>query len=65
MEQKKPLLTLDKCIDKGNVDCENIIKMFDDDNKLIELKKLHKYGTEKIKYEDAIKNIDLAMLFSA
>ena len=31
--------------------------MFDDDNKLIELKKLHKYGTEKIKYEDAINEI--------
>ena len=62
MEQKKSLLTLDKCINKGNADCKSIIKMFDDGSKLMELKKLHKYGVEKIKYEDAIKNINLHML---
>lgn len=59
MEQKKSLLTLDKCIDKGNKDTSDIIKMFQDEKKQKELKKLHKYGLEKIPYEDAIKKVEI------
>ena len=55
MEQKKSLLTLDKCINKGKIDCENIINMFNNREQVVELKKLHKFGMDKIPYEEAIK----------
>jgi hypothetical protein len=59
MEQKKSLLTLDKCINKGKIDCENIINMFNNREQVVELKKLHKFGMDKIPYEEAIKKIDI------
>ena len=59
MEQKKALLTLDRCINKGITDCKNIINMFNNKDQVVELKKLHKFGLDKIPYEDAIKRIDI------
>ena len=59
MEQKKSLLTLDKCINKGKKDCENIINMFNNKEQVVELKKLHKFGLDKIPYEDAIRKINI------
>lgn len=59
MEQKKSLLTLNECIIKGNNDTSDIVNMFNDEKKLIELKKLHQYGLNKIPFDDAIKKVNI------
>lgn len=58
MNQKKELLTLEKCIERGENSCNKIKSMFEDKNIIPQLKKLHKLGLDKIVYEDAIKKID-------
>ena len=59
MEQKKSLLTLNEYIIKGNNDTSDIVNMFNDEKKLIELKKLHQYGLNKIPFDDAIKKVNI------
>ena len=59
MEQKKSLLTLDKCVEDGNQNCKIITNMFDDVTILPKLMKLHQYGLEKVPFEEAIKLSEL------
>ena len=59
MNQKKLLLTLKKCVDRGNESCDKIISMFDDKEISLKLIKLHELGLDKIPYEEAIKQVKL------
>ena len=59
MNQKKELLTLKPCIDRGNESCKKIIDMFEDENMKEELIKLHKFGLNQIPYEEAIKQVKI------
>ena len=59
MNQKKLLLTLEKCIDRGEKSCTQIIRMFEDETIKPELMKLHELGLNKIPYNEAIKQINL------
>lgn len=57
MNQKKELLTLEKCIERGNKSCKRIKEIFESEKNIPELQKLHKFGLEKLCYEEAIKRI--------
>lgn len=57
MNQKKDLLTLEKCINRGNQSCKEIEEMFFSDKFVPKLKKLHELGLQKIPYEEAIISI--------
>ena len=59
MNQKKELLTIKKCVERGEDSCKKIIEMFENNENVSNLKKLHKYGLEKVPYEEAIENISL------
>jgi len=58
MNQKKELLTLEKCIERGKNSCKKIAEMFETKNNIFKLQKLHQLGLEKVPYEEAIKQID-------
>lgn len=62
MNQKKSLLTLKECVDRGNESCDKIISMFDDKEISPELIKLHELGLAKVPYEEAIKQVRLEKL---
>lgn len=59
MNQKKLLLTLDRCVGRGEESCTQIIRMFEDETIKPELMKLHELGLKKIPYNEAIKQINL------
>ena len=59
MNQKKSLLTLKECVDRGNKSCDEIMSMFENKTIEQELIKLHKFGLDKIPYDEAIKQINL------
>lgn len=54
MNQKKQLLTLEKCAKKGSINCKKIKEMFGDNNLKARLMKLHELGINKIPFEQAM-----------
>lgn len=58
MNQKKELLTLEKCIERGKNSCKKITEMFESEENISKLQRLHKLGLEKVPYEEAIKKVD-------
>jgi len=59
MNQKKALLTLEKCIQRGNDSCDVIAQMFEDEMMIPRLIKLHSLGLERVSYEQAIKEVNI------
>lgn len=64
MNQKKELLSLEKCIEIGNKNCYEITKMFENKDSLKELKKLHMLGSKKDSFDEAIKQVNIACYYS-
>ena len=58
MNQKKELLTLERCVVRGEESCKKIKEMFQNKESIYKLQKLHKFGLEKVPYEEAIKKAD-------
>lgn len=54
MNQKKSLLTLEKCVKMGDLSCNEIIEMFEDKNMIPKLIKLHTLGLEKVDFDKAL-----------
>lgn len=62
MNQKKELLTLEKCIKRGNESCKRIEEMFESQELIPKLQKLHKLGLDKVPYEMAIKKVEFNII---
>ena len=54
MNQKKELLTLDKCKEFGDISCNRIINMFENPDIKSKLIKLHSLGLEKVDFDRAM-----------
>lgn len=59
MNQKKELLTLEKCAKIGEINCTKIINLFEDKNMNQKLIKLHELGLKKVPFEQALIESDL------
>ncbi len=59
MNQKKSLLTLEECIKEGEINCNKIIEMFENEDTKQKLIKLHSLGLKKIDFDEAIKGVIL------
>ena len=64
MNQKKSLLTLEECKKIGEINCNNIIKLFNDKDMKLKLFKLHSLGLRNIEFKQAIKESDLLNVIS-
>ena len=49
----------EECIDRGNKSCKEIINMFENEKTKEKLIKLHKFGLDKVPYEEAIKKVKI------
>ena len=52
MNQKKNLLTLEKCISRAEESCKKITEIFESSEYSLELKELHRLGLEHVPYEE-------------